>query len=135
MPRDGQAYKRFADTVDGPLLVLAILWLPVLIIPLVAHPAPPLADSLNAIDYVVWAIFVVEYLVKLSLAPDRSRFVRTHLVDLLVIAVPFLRPLRLARVLRLLRLVRVVSVLGNVLRRARQHPDTTGCTSCCCRYS
>lgn len=119
MARDGEAYKRFSDHVDGPLLVLAILWLPVLIIPLVSHPSPAIGDSLNAVDYTVWAIFVLEYLVKFYLAPDRRRFVRTHLVDLLVILIPFLRPLRLARVLRLLRLVRVATTLGEILRRAR----------------
>lgn len=71
----------------------------------------------NAIDYTVWAVFVVEYVVKLYLAPSRRRFVRTHLLDLLVIAVPFLR--RAARLLRLLRLVRVASVLTQALGRAR----------------
>jgi voltage-gated potassium channel len=119
MARDGEAYERFSDHVDGPLLVLAILWLPVLIIPLVSHPSPAIGDSLNAVDYTVWAVFVVEYLVKFYLAPDRRWFVRTHLVDLVVILVPFLRPLRLARVLRLLRLVRVATTLGQILRRAR----------------
>ncbi len=119
MTRDGVAYQRFSDTVDGPLLVLAIAWLPVLVIPLVASPSAEVTDALNAIDYTVWAVFVVEYLVKLYLAPSRRRFVRTHLLDLLVIAVPFLRPLRLARVLRFLRLVRVATVLSRTLHRAR----------------
>lgn len=69
-----------------------------------------MAAGLNAIDYTVWAVFVVEYLVKLYLAPSRRRFVRTHLLDLVVIVIPFLRPLRVVRVLRLLRLVWVVTV-------------------------
>lgn len=119
MTRGGAAYQRFSDAVDGPLLVLAIVWLPVLIIPLVAHPSAAVADGLNAIDYMVWAVFVVEYLVKLYLAPSRRRFVRTHLLDLVVIVIPFLRPLRVVRVLRLLRLVRVATVLTRSLGRAR----------------
>ena len=119
MARDGAAYERFCDTVDGPLLVLAVLWLPVLIIPIAAKPSPALADALDALDYFVWAVFVVEYLVKFALAPNRVRFVRTHLVDLLIVAVPFLRPLRIARLLRLLRLIRVATVLIQVLRRAK----------------
>lgn len=99
--------------------MVAIAWLPVLIIPLVTHPSTPVADGLDAIDYTVWALFVVEYLVKLYLAPSRRRLVRTHLLDLLVILIPFLRPLRIARVLRLLRLVRVAAVLARALGRAR----------------
>jgi voltage-gated potassium channel len=117
--RDGVAYQRFSDAVDGPLLVLAILWLPVLIIPLVTTPSPPVAESLDAIDYFVWAMFVVEYLVKLYLAPSRWRFVRTHVIDLIVIIIPFLRPLRLARLLRVLKMARVATVLTEVLSRAR----------------
>jgi voltage-gated potassium channel len=117
--RDGVAYQRFCDAVDGPLLVVAILWLPVLVIPLVSHPSATVATSLTAVDYFVWAIFVVEYLVKLYLVPDRRRFVRTHLIDLLVILVPFLRPLRMARVLRVFKLARVATVLTEVLGRAR----------------
>lgn len=117
--RDQEAYDRFAAAVDTPLLVVSILWLPVLIIPLVSHPSTSLSDALDGIDYTVWALFAVEYLTKLYLAPHRLRFVRSHLVDLVVIAVPFLRPLRLARLLRLLRLARVVTTAAAVLRRGR----------------
>ena len=117
--RDGVAYQRFSDAVDGPLLVLAILWLPVLIIPLVSTPSPAVASSLDGIDYFVWAMFVVEYLVKLYLAPSRWRFVRTHVIDLIVIVIPFLRPLRLARLVRVLKMARVATLLTEVLRRGR----------------
>lgn len=37
------------------------------------------------------ALFAVEYAVKLYLAPDRVRMVRTHVLDLVLIVVPFLR--------------------------------------------
>jgi hypothetical protein len=73
---------------------LAVLWLPVLVIPLAVRIAPGLASTLDTIDYLVWVVFTCEYLVKLYLAPARWRFVRHHLIDLLVIAVPVLRPLR-----------------------------------------
>ena len=102
-----------------PLVVLAVLWLPVLVVPLIAKLSTPVEDALTTIDYIVWAAFVVEYLVKLYLAPSRRHFVRMHVLDLIVIAVPFLRPLRATRLLRLLRLVRVGVVLAEVVRRAR----------------
>lgn len=97
--RNQDAYDRFASVVDGPLLILALVWLPVLIWPLVAHPGPTVGDALNAVD-LVWAAFVIEYIVKLYLAPARGRFVRHHLLDLAIIVLPFLRPLRAARLLR-----------------------------------
>jgi len=101
------------------MTVLAIAWLPVLIIPLVRNLHGAVALTLEAIDYFVWAAFAVEYGLKLRLATDRKRFVRHHLLELAVIAVPILRPLRLARLFRLVRLGRVVIVLGASLRRAR----------------
>jgi voltage-gated potassium channel len=117
--RDALAYERFCNSVDGPLMVISLCWLPVLVIPLVSSPAPGLAEALNAIDYLIWALFVFEYLVKMWLVPNRRHFFTHHLLDLLVIAVPFLRPLRAVRLIRVLRMVRVVSVMGNGLRRVR----------------
>ena len=113
------AYDRFAAAVDLPLTVLAVLWLPVLIIPLAVRVTPGLAGTLDTIDYLVWAVFAVEYLVKLYLSPSRWRFIRTHLIDLVVIAVPLLRPLRVLRLLRILRLARAGLILATALRRAR----------------
>ena len=117
--RSADRYEAFSRTVDGPMLVLAILWLPVLVWPLVTHPSPAVNDALNAVDYLVWALFTVEYLVKLYLAPSRWRFVRTHVIDLVVIVVPLLRPVRALRLVRFVRLGRAVIVAGEVLRRAK----------------
>lgn len=111
-----EAYERFSGVVDGPMLVLAILWLPVLIWPFVAHTSSEVSDALNAIDYLVWALFAVEYLVKLYVAPSRWQFLRTHVLDLVVVVVPLLRPVR---ALRILRAVRGLSVAGAVLGRAK----------------
>jgi voltage-gated potassium channel len=117
--RSQEGYDRFSAQVDGPMTVLAIVWLPVLVIPLVSSPGAAVVDSLHAVDYTVWALFLVEYLIKLYLAPERVRYVTHHLLDLVVIAVPFLRPLRAVRLLRAIRLSRVLAVLLDGLRRAR----------------
>lgn len=58
------------------------------------------------IDWGMWAIwgaFAVELAVKTYLAPNRLRYLRTHWLDVLVVLVPALRPLRVARALNLLR--------------------------------
>jgi voltage-gated potassium channel len=120
LARSQTGYDRFSAAVELPLTVLAVLWLPVLVVPLAVHLQPGMADTFEAIDYFVWAAFAVEYLVKLYLAPSRRHFVRHHLVDLAVVALPVLRPLRVLRLLRLLDLGRVGVVLANALRRARR---------------
>jgi voltage-gated potassium channel len=111
--------RRFSARVDPVMTVLALLWLPVLVVPLVTQLHGWVDVAFAAVDYFVWAAFLAEYIAKLTLAADRWHFVRRHLLDLAMVAVPVLRPLRLAQALRLVRLARVMIVLGNSLRRAR----------------
>ncbi len=54
---------------------------------------------METIGWVIWAAFVIEYVTLLALAPDRREMVRTHKTDLVIIALPVLRPLRALRVL------------------------------------
>ena len=117
--RSQDAYDRFSAAVELPLTILALLWLPVLVVPLVAHLSPGVADTFEAIDYFVWAVFGVEYLTKLYLSPARWQFVKHHLLDLAVVALPVLRPLRALRLLRLFNVGRAGIVLANGLRRTR----------------
>jgi len=101
-------------------LVLSVLWLPVLVVPFIVHVSTGVADTFAAIDYLVWAVFVVEYLTKLYLSPSRAGYFKHHLLDLAVVAVPLLRPLRLLRLVRLFDLGRVGVVAANGLKRARR---------------
>lgn len=59
---------------------------------------------------VAWAIFGVDYLVRLALAERRWRFIGTHLLDLALLLLPMFRPLRV------LRLITVLGVLNRNLR-------------------
>jgi voltage-gated potassium channel len=117
--RSQDAYDRFCGAVEVPLLVLAVFWLPVLVIPLVGRLPAGVAGTFATIDYLVWAVFVAEYLIKLYLAPSRWTFFRRHPIDLLVIAVPVLRPLRLLRLLRLVTFARAGLTMSSALKRAR----------------
>ena len=60
---------------------------------------------LRVLTWVAWALFVADYLVRLALADQRRRFVVRNLFDLLVIALPLLRPLRLLRLVTLLHVL------------------------------
>jgi voltage-gated potassium channel len=120
LARSQDAYDRFSASVDLPLTVLAIVWLPLLILPLVAHLSPGVSAAIEVVDYTIWAAFAFEYLAKLYLAPSRRQYVTHHILDLLVVAIPVLRPLRAARLLRALRFVRAGVVLASGLRRGRE---------------
>jgi voltage-gated potassium channel len=55
------------------------------------------AHALDVATWIVWSLFVVDYIIRLSLAPDRRRWFVRHLFDLLIVALPLMRPLRLLR--------------------------------------
>jgi hypothetical protein len=69
-----------------------------------------------ALDWFIWAVFAVEYGIRLYLAPAKGRFVRSNVIDLVVIVVPFLRPLRVARSARMVRVLRAARIGAFLLR-------------------
>jgi voltage-gated potassium channel len=119
LARNQDAYDRFSAAVDIPLTIVTILWLPVLIIPLITPVHEAVAETFAIIDYMVWALFALEYGIKMFLSPSRIHFFKTHILDLLIVAVPFFRPMRMARLARLGRLGRVGVVLARGIKRAR----------------
>lgn len=96
---------------DYPLTGLAVFYLVIYAVQVLATRRPdPWWWRLDAALWAVWALFVVDYLVRLVLANRTWRFVYRHPLDLLIVAAPFFR------FLRLLRLVAAISTLGRVLR-------------------
>jgi voltage-gated potassium channel len=123
-----EAYHRYVQFSHLPMTALAFLMIPVLLIPLIRPLHGSVAASFDAVDYVIWALFAVDYGVRFGLAPDRLRFARTHVFDLAVVVLPFLRPLRALRALRglgglralrLLQASRLAAFLGTGFGHAR----------------
>ncbi len=101
-------FDRFTEAAELPMLILTVVMVPILIIPFAVKSLPGGVESfLLTVDYFIWAIFAVEYLIRLVLAPRRGHFVVHNLTDLVVVAVPMLRPLRIVRSVRLLRVLRL----------------------------
>lgn len=70
----------------------------------------------------IWVVFVLDFLLRLALAPRRLTYLRHNWLTLIAVAVPPLRVFRLARALRLLRFGRgllLVRVLASLSRGAR----------------
>lgn len=115
--RTQERYDKLAQRVNVPFTVLSFSWLVVLAIPL-AFALPGLVRHLfTAADVVIWLVFVSEYATKLFVSPRRTTFVRTHLLNLLVIALPILRPFGFVAVLSL---VRIGAILIYSLTRAHK---------------
>jgi voltage-gated potassium channel len=124
-----EVLERFERQTAWPMLILSLAIIPLLVVPMVANLSPGTERAIWAIDWLIWAAFALEYGIRLYLAPRKGEFVRHNVIDLVVVLVPFLRPLRVlrsARALRLLRaargtvvLFRAVDAGRDVLRRRR----------------
>jgi voltage-gated potassium channel len=90
--------ERWTRFTDIPLLVVAGIFVIAYSWDVIGDLHGPADDAAQLVIWVTWAVFVVDYLVKLVLAPRRLRWFIRHLIDFLLVALPFLRPLRLMRV-------------------------------------
>jgi voltage-gated potassium channel len=103
--------QRWEQATDWPLMVAAVVFLAAYAVPVLAPDLPTwLLDLCRWLIWITWGIFVVDIAVRLALADERLRYLVRHWYDVLVIALPLLRPLRL------LRLIPLLSVLN---RRAK----------------
>jgi voltage-gated potassium channel len=116
MSGSAQALERFERQTAWPMLVLSLAIIPLLVIPLVVELSPTQESVVFALDWIIWAAFAVEYGIRLCLSPAKGRFMRSNVIDLVVVVVPFLRPLRIARSARMLRLLRAARVGAFLLR-------------------
>lgn len=117
------ALERFERAVEVPLLVAALAMVPLLLAPVVFELSPGMSAAVGVADWIIWGAFALEFVVRLALAPVRRAFLRRAWVDLAIVVLPFLRPLRLARsgrVLRALRVVRLGAVLAKGAREGRR---------------
>jgi voltage-gated potassium channel len=94
--------KELEAWLETPMLVLSGVWLALLVIEL-AWDLPP---ALQAASLVIWAIFVLEFLLRLALAPRKLMFLAHNLITVAALAVPAFRLFRVARILRFARVAR-----------------------------
>jgi voltage-gated potassium channel len=103
--------ERYEHHTEWPLAGVAILFLALYSVQVLAAPEGRGAQLVSAALVGLYGLFVADYLARLYLADPRGRWFARHLFDLAIVALPFLRPLRL------LSLVVVV----NMLQRALGH--------------
>lgn len=99
--------ERWEAAGDWPLTIVALIFLAAWAWPVIDPQLPkPWPAVLTDVTWFAWAVFVLDYLVRLALAEDTRDFVRRNLLDLAVVVLPVFRPLRV------LRLVKLLSVLN-----------------------
>lgn len=80
------------------MTLLSIVFLAAVALPELVELSPKIEETLEAVNWLIWAVFAFELGVMTYLAPNRRRYLVEHWVDVLTVLVPFIRPLRLLRV-------------------------------------
>ncbi|WP_291378322.1 potassium channel family protein [Demequina sp.] len=95
----GSKYDAYARRTDGILLALGFVFLVVWTLGTVAvdlpRPVPVLIGTLNVL---IWIAFVVDIVIRITLAHSSWRFVLAHPLDILAVLYPPLRPLKILAV-------------------------------------
>ena len=98
--------ERWEERAEWPLTAAAVLFLASYAFPIAFPTASATTRTLcSVVVWTTWAIFALDYGVRLTLAERRWWFVRHNALDLAVVALPVLRPLRLVRLLALLSIL------------------------------
>jgi voltage-gated potassium channel len=106
-----QRWERYAE---WPLAAAALLFLGLFSVQVLARPHGREAYVLWVISWIVWGLFIVDYVVRLYLASNRWHWFVRHLLDFAIVALPLVRPLRLLRLLVLIEVLQ--SAIGNAFR-------------------
>lgn len=116
--RDIGQLRRVERRLEGPMVVLAFVWIALMVVEFAGGSRPWLTTASDAI----WIVFVADFLLCLVLARRRIVYIRRNWLTLISLALPALRIFRLTRVLRLsratrgLRLLRLTAALNRGIR-------------------
>ena len=107
--------------LETPLLILGFVWLALLIAEFVWGEGP----LINGVSNFIWIIFIIDFIVKFTLAPHKIDYLKSNWLTAIALAIPALRIFRIFRVVRVLqaarvargvRLVRVLTSLNRGLK-------------------
>lgn len=98
--------RRIEDWLETPLVVLGLVWLAILVAELLMGERPVLSTAAAFI----WIVFIVDFVVRLVLAPRKLVYLRSNWITAIALLLPAFRVLRIGRVVRALRAARGVQL-------------------------
>ena len=117
-----------SDRSEMLLVVLGFAWLVLLVVELIWQLNP----FLQSVVLVIWIIFIIDFLVKLFLAPQRWQFLKKNILTTISLFIPAFRvfrvfaSLRLLRSIGVIRSIRVIRVISSINRGMRSLGKTLG---------
>ncbi len=110
--------QRISAMLEWPMTALGFVWLVLVILDLTRGLSP----ELLTLNYVIWGLFILQFLLELVIAPRKGVYLRHNWLTAIALVLPALRVVRVLRafrVLRLLRGTRVVRVVSTANRGMR----------------
>jgi hypothetical protein len=128
---DDDDRRRLDRLFHLPMLILALMVLPILALEwlqsqqnytyvgqdILEHPVSRVATTVALVF--IWLAFVIEFTIKVSVAPSRLQYATRNWLDIVIIILPMLRPLRAVRAARLAQLSRVYTLRGVLMKLLR----------------
>jgi len=114
--------RSIEQTLEGPMIILGFVWLVLLVVEFVWG----INKFLEYVTLGIWGIFIVDFVIKITLAPEKIYFLRKNWLTAISLFIPALRIFRVFRFVRLLRglqgvkLVRVIASFNRSLKSLRK---------------
>ena len=89
---------RIEHLTELPLLLMSFVMVPLLVGPIFWDLSDARLQVFFGVEIFIWALFAADLALKIIVAPRRLRYLRRHWLEVLVVAVPWFRPLRIIRV-------------------------------------
>jgi voltage-gated potassium channel len=100
--------RHWSAFTDKPLIVLSFVWLGLLVLDFTTGLDP----MLQALSYLIWAVFIVDFLVEFAIAPRKKVYLQKHWLTALALVLPAFRVLRVVPALRALQAARAARTVG-----------------------
>lgn len=120
---DEDDWKALGDLAQSVVTALAFVFLGLLIVELAVPLSDKWATWVDLTGYVIWGVFVVEFAVRLALAPNWLPFLRSNWLSAIAVILPAFRVFRAARAFRVargLRVARLVTTTGRGMKALRR---------------
>ena len=89
--------ERWESRAEWPLAAVAVVFMVVYSVQVLAQPRGLTSLLLDWTLKSLYVAFAIDYVVRLTMAHQRTRWFFRNLLDLAIVALPFLRPLRMLR--------------------------------------
>ncbi|TKK65673.1 two pore domain potassium channel family protein [Ilyomonas limi] len=104
--------KRVEKAMEGPLIFLGFIWLILVIVDLIWGLNP----VLKILSVIIWIIFIIDFIAKFILAPEKLNFLKKNWLTAISLIIPALRVVRIVRVVRLLKGANLIKIVASVNR-------------------